>query len=108
MAPQPPSRHERQRAVRDLKVTRIVARAVDEIRRAAKSGDPAMLYAVLTHFFGELADEYQGEIASLQTAVDVLKVQLRRMRSGGRDSEPSPAVPSETWPPTDDESPSSP
>lgn len=72
------------KSVRDLRVTQHAQAAVDHLWEVAKEGTTKTRFlGALVFWFDKIAEEYEGEIASLKTALNVQRATSRRISDRG-------------------------
>lgn len=63
-----------------MRVVSSATAALDHVRRIARQSSSRNLESVLAYWFGLLADDYEGEIASLMTTIDAQQAVIDKLR----------------------------
>ena len=74
--------HDVRRATRQLRVTSAASTALDHLHRIASTQTKAEFHSALIYYFDQLAGEYEGQVSSLQTVVNILQEENKRARGG--------------------------
>lgn len=74
--------HDMRRAVRNLRVTGAASAALDFLYQVAQKGTKAEFHSALIYYFDQLAGEYEGQVSSLETVVNIQQEEIKRHRRG--------------------------